>query len=89
MAEFQEFSNQFIGQDLLSPELAGQMPYNLEAEQSVVGAILVDSACITQVMDIHRAGENALRVTYACDEGVAERTVQTPCVLSVGNSVIS
>ena len=27
------------------------LPYNLEAEQSVLGAVLVDSACLTEVMD--------------------------------------
>lgn len=28
-----------------------QMPYNLEAEQSVLGAILIDPVCITRVME--------------------------------------
>lgn len=28
-----------------------QLPYNLEAEQSVLGAILIDPACITRVME--------------------------------------
>ena len=28
-----------------------QLPYSLEAEQSVLGAILIDPACITRVME--------------------------------------
>jgi replicative DNA helicase len=35
----------FYGQDL---------PYNLEAEQSILGAVLVDSGCLTAVMDYVR-----------------------------------
>lgn len=38
-------TNDFFGQDL---------PYNLEAEQSVLGAVLVDSGCISAVMDYVR-----------------------------------
>ena len=31
-----------------------EMPYNLEAEQSVLGAVLVDPSCLSQVMDFVR-----------------------------------
>ena len=30
---------------------AQQMPYNLEAEQSVLGAVLIDPACFGEVME--------------------------------------
>lgn len=55
----------------------------------LICAELLNVPCITQVMDIHRQGENALQVTYAGDQGVVTRTVKTPCVLAVGNSEIS
>lgn len=43
MADTQPFlTNDFYGQEL---------PYNLEAEQSILGAVLVDSACLSTVMD--------------------------------------
>ena len=32
------------------------MPFSLEAEQSVLGAVLVDSSCLTTVMGIYQAG---------------------------------
>ena len=31
--------------------LEDRLPYNLEAEQSVLGAILVDASCLSAVMD--------------------------------------
>ena len=55
----------------------------------LICAELLNVPCITQVMDIHRQGESALRVTYAGDQGAVTRTVKTPCVLAVGNSEIS
>ena len=33
-----------------------QLPYSLEAEQSVLGAILIDPACITRVMEYTAGG---------------------------------
>ena len=39
------------------PESAGlDFPYSLEAEQSVLGAVLVDSSCLTEVLDNLRPG---------------------------------
>ena len=39
------------------PEIAGlDLPYSLEAEQSVLGAVLVDSSCLTVVLDSLRPG---------------------------------
>jgi len=32
--------------------LAQELPYNLEAEQSVLGAVLIDNDCVAQVLDI-------------------------------------
>ena len=49
-----------------------QLPYSLEAEQSVLGAIFIDPACITRVMEYikpesfyrpqHHAGRTAVDV---------------------------
>ena len=39
------------------PELAGlELPYSLEAEQSVLGAVLLDSSCLSAVLDSLRPG---------------------------------
>lgn len=37
--------------NIVSEHYIEQMPYNLEAEQSVLGAILIDPVCITRVME--------------------------------------
>ena len=36
--------------------LAQELPYNLEAEQSVLGAVLIDNDCVAQVLDIELGG---------------------------------
>ena len=42
--------------DILSADLYGQpLPFNLEAEQSVLGALILDSECITEVMELLRS----------------------------------
>ena len=39
--------------DVLSTDLYGQaLPFNLEAEQSVLGALLLDPHCIPEVMEL-------------------------------------
>ena len=47
--------------------LAKQMPQSLEAEQSVLGSILIDSRCVTDVIGLHprldvKDGDMALKV---------------------------
>ena len=39
--------------------LQKQMPHSLEAEQSVLGSILIDSECVAEVIGIIRMGKNA------------------------------
>lgn len=38
-------------QSFYSTSISDDLPYNLEAEQSVLGAILVDSSCMSEVLD--------------------------------------
>ncbi len=40
--------------DITTEALSQTLPYNLEAEQSVLGAILIDSQCLTRVMEFLR-----------------------------------
>ncbi len=51
-----------------------------------VTAELLGWPCLTQVMDLHAAGRNRLRVVCAEDGGVSARIVSAPCVLGVGNA---
>jgi len=45
--------------------------------------------CVTQVTAIEPAGEDGLRVTFAADDGPVRATVRIPCVLAVGNAIVS
>ena len=36
-------------------EFKNQSPYSLEAEQSVLGAVLIDSSCLSSVLEYVRA----------------------------------
>ena len=45
--------------------------------------------CVAQVTEVEPAGEGRLRVTCAADDGSLRLTVRPPCVLAVGNAVVS
>ncbi|MHB1345758.1 MAG: electron transfer flavoprotein subunit beta/FixA family protein [Thermoleophilia bacterium] len=45
--------------------------------------------CLTQVTEVGRVGADRLRVAYVADDGLARVTVRLPCVLGVGNAVVS
>ena len=45
--------------------------------------------CVTQVTAIEPVGGDGLRVTFAADDGPVRATVRTPCVLAVGNAIVS
>ena len=45
--------------------------------------------CLTQVTEIEPADRGRLRVTFAADVGPVRAIVSTPCVLAVGNAVVS
>jgi electron transfer flavoprotein beta subunit len=45
--------------------------------------------CVTEVTAIEPAGRDRLRVTFTADNGPARATVTPPCVLAVGNAVVS
>jgi len=45
--------------------------------------------CLTQVTEVERAGADRVRVAYVADDGPARVTVRLPCVLAVGNAVVS
>jgi electron transfer flavoprotein beta subunit len=45
--------------------------------------------CLTQVTEIEPADRGCLRVTFTSDAGPVRATVAPPCVLAVGNAVVS
>ena len=45
--------------------------------------------CLTQVTEVEPARNGRLRVTFSADSGPARATVAPPCVLAVGNAVVS
>ncbi len=45
--------------------------------------------CLTQVTQLDPAGDDRLRVTFADDDGPVRAIVRPPCVLGVGNAVVS
>jgi electron transfer flavoprotein beta subunit len=45
--------------------------------------------CLTQVTEVEPAGGGRLRVTCAADDGRLSLTVRPPCVLAVGNALVS
>jgi len=45
--------------------------------------------CVTQVTEVARLGDGRLRVTCVADDAILGLTVRTPCVLAVGNAVVS
>jgi len=45
--------------------------------------------CLTQVTDVEPTGDEGLRVTCAADDGRLGLTVRPPCVLAIGNALVS
>jgi len=45
--------------------------------------------CVTRVTEIEPLSDERLRVTCAGDDGFLRLTIRTPCVLAVGNAVVS
>ncbi len=45
--------------------------------------------CLSQVVGVEPAGGGRLRVTMTADGGLLRATVRTPCVLAIGNAVVS
>jgi len=45
--------------------------------------------CLTQVTEIEPSGEGRLRVAAMVDDGLLRATLRLPCVLAVGNAVVS
>ncbi len=45
--------------------------------------------CLTRVTEVEPARSGRLRVTFAADAGPVRATVTPPCVLAVGNAVVS
>jgi electron transfer flavoprotein alpha/beta subunit len=66
---------------LSDPGEDGTMPFFVAEE--------LGRPCLTQVTAIEPAGEDGLRVTFAADDGPVRATIRTPCVLAVGNAVVS
>jgi electron transfer flavoprotein alpha/beta subunit len=45
--------------------------------------------CVPRVTQIEPHGGDGLRVTFAADDGLVRASVRVPCVLAVGNAVVS
>jgi electron transfer flavoprotein alpha/beta subunit len=45
--------------------------------------------CVTEVAEIEPRGRDGLRVTCAADDGRLSLTVRPPCVLAIGNALVS
>ena len=45
--------------------------------------------CLTQVTELQPTGDGRLRVTFAADGGPVRATLAPPCVLAVGNALVS
>jgi electron transfer flavoprotein beta subunit len=45
--------------------------------------------CLTQVTEVGPLADGRLRVTFTTEDGPARLTARTPCVLAVGNAVVS
>ena len=45
--------------------------------------------CLTEVTEVQAASRGRLRVTFAVGGGLARATIAPPCVLAVGNAVVS
>jgi electron transfer flavoprotein alpha/beta subunit len=56
------------------------------AKTPLLVAEMLGWPCITQVTAIEPSDENHLRVSSQMDDGWLQQTIQTPCVLSVGNA---
>ena len=63
------------------PGESGTVPFLVAAE--------LDLPCLTEVTELRTASRGRLRVTFATGGGPARATVASPCVLAVGNAVIS
>jgi electron transfer flavoprotein alpha/beta subunit len=77
----------YLGGDVLllgcrsGPGDAGTVPF-LVAES-------LGRPCLTQVTEIEPLDDHRLRVTFAADDGLVRATVRPPCVLAIGNAVVS
>lgn len=78
---------QRLGGDVLlvgarcGPGESGVMPF--------LAAEVLGTSCVTEVTALEPAGGERLRVTFSADEGPVRATVTPPCVLAVGNAVVS
>lgn len=45
--------------------------------------------CLTQVVEVEPLGDDRVRVTCMADDGLLRATVRLPCVLAIGNAVVS
>lgn len=70
--------------------LLGQQ--SAEGNNSLTPALCAEKLhvpCISRVTELHCADKQRLSVSYACNQGLAQRQMSTPLVLSVGNAQIS
>jgi electron transfer flavoprotein alpha/beta subunit len=56
------------------------------AKTPLLVAEMLGWPCITQVTEIEPVDKNHLMVTCQVDDGRLQQTIQTPCVMSVGNA---
>jgi electron transfer flavoprotein alpha/beta subunit len=56
------------------------------AQTPLLTAEMLGWPCITQVIDVEPEDENHLTITCLVDDGRLQQTIQTPCVLSIGDA---
>jgi electron transfer flavoprotein beta subunit len=78
---------QRLGGDVLllgargGPDGSGTVPF--------LAAEALGAPCVTEVTEIDPAEHDCLRVAFPADDGPVRATVTPPCVLGVGNAVVS
>jgi electron transfer flavoprotein alpha/beta subunit len=77
----------YLGGDVLllgarcGPGESGLVPF--------LAAETLGAPCLTEVTAVEPARDDGLRVTFTADDGPLRATVGPPCVLAVGNAVVS
>jgi electron transfer flavoprotein beta subunit len=66
---------------LSGPGDGGTVPFRVSEE--------LDWPCVTQVTAVEPLPDDRIRVSCTADDGLVRLTVRTPCVLAIGNAVVS
>ncbi|MCG6908619.1 MAG: electron transfer flavoprotein subunit beta/FixA family protein [Deltaproteobacteria bacterium] len=64
----------------------GQSDIGQNSKTPMLVAEMLGWPCVSQAIQIERAGEGRLRVTSRTDDGNIRQRIRTPCVISVGDA---